>query len=136
MTDSEKAITILEQTHDGDDLDPTDLFLVQSAVNGYLTEHGRERFESLYDVCRRGEYSQPWFHGIEHMTIDTTGYVHWKGEPVEHYNPEWAYTEEARREAVDLAQRCRHLQAIGEVPSLSKTVWHWDKYRDKQPLTK
>lgn len=135
MTDGEKAITILQATRDGDDLAPTDLKLVELAVNRQLAENRREQFESLYEVCAKGEYSQPWFHGIKHLTIDLHGHVFWKGVAVEWYHPEFAYSKEASEDAHELARRCRHLQKLGEVPNESKVIWHWDKYANKQPVT-
>lgn len=134
MTDGEKAMTILQATHDGDDLAPTDLQLVELAVNGQLAENRQEQFASLYEACARDEYSQPWFHGIKHMTIDLSGWIYWKGTPVECYHLEYAYSVEASEDAQEIAERCRHLQSIGEVPNMSKVIWHWDTYANKQPV--
>jgi hypothetical protein len=80
----DKAIEILQATSDGDKLAPLDLKIVESAVNGFLTADGIEAFNKLHKTVATGEYKQPWFHGIENMTIDHVGYVYWKGAIVEH----------------------------------------------------
>jgi len=128
--DCEKACAILQKTNDGGDLDPGHLYLVQSAVNGILTEKGKQAFE---DLCRQVEagYKKPWFHGIEHMTRDHEGYIYWKGKHVEHYSfygpKAW---EEEGKEAQELARRCRHLESIGVEVNYSHAVWTWEKYAD------
>src|SRR5712692_2689481 len=48
MTNCEKAIEILHRTHDGDDLAPQHLKLVELAVNEVLTESGQVAFEQLH----------------------------------------------------------------------------------------
>jgi hypothetical protein len=106
---SELAIEILHATHDGNDLAPHHLKLVEMAVNGSLNEPGQTAFHDLVRQVSDG-YKQPWFHGIEHLTIDNTGYVYWKGQQVEHYTLRWAYTDEAQQAAEELAARCRHLE--------------------------
>ena len=45
----EKAIAILQSTHDGDDLTPLELWLVQEAVNDHLNQKGWQRFEELFN---------------------------------------------------------------------------------------
>src|SRR6202161_4126692 len=47
MTNCEKAIEILQRTHDGDDLAPQHLRLVELAVNDMVTEVGQAAFEQL-----------------------------------------------------------------------------------------
>jgi hypothetical protein len=110
---SEKAIEILQKTDDGDKLSPIDLKLLEMAVNGWLNEAGEVAFDDLYGQVSGGNYSAPWFHGIEHLTIDHGGYVYWKGREVDHYTPSWAYSDEAKGHALELAERCRLLERIG-----------------------
>jgi hypothetical protein len=81
----EQSIEIIRATHDGDDLAPPDLKLVELAVNGWLNEAGEVAFAELLANVRRG-YKPPWFMGIEHMTRDHQRYVYWKGQRVEHYD--------------------------------------------------
>ncbi len=50
----EQSIEILEETHDGDDLTPQDLRLVEAAVNGWLSETGKVAFDELYRRVQRG----------------------------------------------------------------------------------
>lgn len=66
----DKAIEILQVTSDGDKLAPLDLKLVESAVNGFLSEEGIKVFNQLHETIVAGKYKHPWFHGIENMTID------------------------------------------------------------------
>ena len=69
----EQACSILQATHDGDDLDPTHLWIIQEAVNGNLNEKGLGVFKEVYDQVTSGKYQKPWFHGIEHLTRDHEG---------------------------------------------------------------
>ena len=116
----------MQATNDGDDLDPPDLKLLENAVNGFLNELGEAAFEKLYQNALRG-YTKPWFHGIENMTIENSGYVKWKGTVVEHYTLSWAYSIEARGQALELARRCVILEARGETPTMNNSVWTWEE---------
>ena len=120
----EKALFILEKTNDGTDLSPEHLKLVETAVNGWLSESGEVAFDELYKNVK-GRYKKPWFHGIEHLTIDYKGYVYWKGSEVEHYTLSWAYSDEAKKAAQELARRCRLLEARGVDVSTRTVVWDW-----------
>src|SRR5258708_3667843 len=62
MTNCEKAIEILQRTHDGDDLAPQHLRLVELAVNDMVTEVGQAAFEQLYNHIAGNTYVQPWYH--------------------------------------------------------------------------
>ena len=123
MNHSEMAIEILRRTNDGDDLSPRHLYLLECAVNVILNDHGATCFEELHTHVMAGTYTPPWFHDIEHLTIDHHGWVSWKGERVEHYNPGWAYSEDASQAARSLAETCRKLEENGQQPNLS-TVWN------------
>jgi hypothetical protein len=80
----DKALEIIEVTHDGNDLSPPHLKLTELAVNGFLNEEGKLAFEELYrNATKPGGYTVPWFHDIEHLTRDHQGYVRWKGNRVE-----------------------------------------------------
>ena len=118
------ACEILEKTDDGDDLDPRDLKLVESAVNGFLTEAGYQAFKELHQNVLKG-YTKPWFADIEHMTRDHVGYIYWKGHQVEHYDSPWAYTKEGKEAAEELARRCRILEAEGQELNSNTTIWRW-----------
>jgi hypothetical protein len=123
----DKAITILQATSDGDKLAPLDLALVESAVNGFLTEKGIKAFDKLHKTVVAGKYMQPWFHDIENMTIDHVGYIHWKGIVVEHYERPWAYSEEAKASAMELERRCKILENKGIPLSVTTTIWRWEQ---------
>jgi hypothetical protein len=120
----EKACVILQATNDGDDLDPDHLKLLENAVNGFLNEKGNSVFDKLFEDCKAG-YKKPWFHGIEHLTIDTVGYVYWKGIQVEHYNLGWHRSAEANKQAEEVARRCRVLEERGQVVNYSHVIWTW-----------
>ena len=120
----EKACVILQATNDGDDLDPDQLKLLENAVNGFLNEKGSTAFEKLYEDVKAG-YKKPWFHGIEHLTIDTVGYVYWKGIQVEHYNLGWHRSAEAKKQAEEVARRCRLLEERGQDVNYSHVIWTW-----------
>lgn len=55
----EQCIDIIRATHDGDDLAPEHLYLVQTACNGWLTEAGRQAFEALHHQVSTGTYVKP-----------------------------------------------------------------------------
>ena len=125
-TVTDKAIEILQATGDGDKLAPPHLKLVELAVNGMLNATGERAFEELYCNATRPEgYTVPWFHGIENLTRDHEGYVRWKGQRVEHYDPPWCYTEEARQAAEEVARRSQLLESRGEIPTTEAVIWHW-----------
>ncbi len=126
------VLEIIVSTHDGDDLAPHHLKLVEIAVNGFLDEEGEVALYELVENVRSG-YQKPWFHGIEHLTYDHQGFVYWKGQQVEHYTPRWAYSEDAHRRALDLAERCKHLEAIGEEVNGATAIWDWELYMDRKP---
>ena len=122
----EQAIEVLERTNDGEDLAPCHLYLVQLAANDQLSDKGREAWAELVQQVAEG-YRAPWFHGIEHLTIDHRGFVRWRGRQVEHYSSPWAYSEAGKASAIELAERCRILEARGEVPTTLTAVWRWDE---------
>jgi len=118
------ACEILHDTNDGNDLSPTDLKLVEMAVNGFLNDKGWEKFKELHAQVKAG-YVKPWFHGIEHLTIDHNGNVRWKGTVVEHYSYE--NYEEEKESAVELGERCRILESNGIEVTMTTAIWHWEE---------
>lgn len=128
-----KAIEIIQRTNDGDDLAPTDLKLVEMAVNGFLNEEGVKAFDELHKKVMDGTYKWPWFHGIEHMTQDHQGYILYKGKIVEHYDRPWAYSEEAKKEALELERRCKILESKGLELNNHNTIWVWEKISGEAP---
>ena len=125
MSVCKKACEILSKTRDGDDLSPEHLKLLELAVNGYLNDTGNALFEKLHRDVSEGNYRKPWLHDVEHLTRDHEGYVYWKGHEVEHWSGDLPYSEEGREQALELARRCRIIEARGEVPSAAKVVWCW-----------
>ena len=122
----DKTIEILQATSDGDRLAPLDLKLVESAVNGFLSEEGIKVFNQLHETIVAGKYRYPWFHGIENMTIDHVGYVYWKGAIVEHYEQPWAYSKDAKESAQELKNRCEILESKGIPLNVTTVIWRWE----------
>ena len=118
------AIEILSLTHDGDDLDPTHLKLVEMGVNGVLNDNGVQAFNALLADVRKG-YTKPWFHGVEHITRNHEGYVLWRGKPIEHFSGDYAGSDEAATYVKELARRCAILEAQGITPDTNHVVWRW-----------
>lgn len=121
----DKVIEILKRTNDGDDLYPTHLSLLETAVNNYecLTEKGREVLETIYNQSLENKYKAPYLHNIENLTIDCEGYVQWRGVEVEHYTLSWAFSEKAKECAKELAIRCRLLEFLGAIPTTLTAIW-------------
>lgn len=120
----EKAIFILQETKDGNDLDNLHLKIVELAVNDDLSEAGQSEFERLFLSVKNG-YVKPSFHDIEHLTIDQIGYVYWKGQIIEHYNLNWAYSSKAKEQAQELALRCAELERTGLPINVRTVIWEW-----------
>jgi len=122
MTNIQKAIEILGLTHDGNDIAPSHLSLLESAVNGNLTPEGETYFnDEVYKKVIAGTYKRPWAYGVEHLTQDHTGYVFWKGIKVEHYS--FHDYEKGRAEATELARRCLILEERGVEVNTLTAVW-------------
>lgn len=125
-TVTQQSIEILERTRDGEDLSPGHLALVEAAVNDRLNPQGRQAFADLHQKVIEGRYEKPWLYSIEHLTHDHEGYVYWKGTVVEHYSFGWGSRAQFEAAARNLAQRCRHLEAIGIEVNTTTAIWHWD----------
>jgi len=129
MNACDMALEILRETRDGDALAPDHLRLVENAVNGFLTEKGVEKFRELHGEVVSGKYKKPGFHGIEHLTVDHEGFVSWKGIHVEHYDFPFAFSERGKRAALELAERCKHLEKKGVSVNTTTAIWSWDQYK-------
>jgi len=44
----DKTIQIIQNTHDGDDLSPFELWIVQEALNNHLNAKGWAKFDEIY----------------------------------------------------------------------------------------
>jgi hypothetical protein len=42
----------------------------------------------------------------------------------------FAYSDEGKKNAEEIARRCRHLEAIGAEVNLNNAVWYWDKFEN------
>jgi hypothetical protein len=65
------------------------------------------------------------FHGIEHLTLDHDGYLRWKGQTVERFDPEFAQSDAAKGKARICAAWCRHLEEVGEPVNKMTVVLKW-----------
>ena len=130
MNYADMAIEILQKTNDGNDLHPQDLGLVQFIVNESVwgvAEQDECAFSDLYARVTAG-YKKPWFHGIENLTIDHVGFVYWKDVIVEHYKlNNFAFTEDGKVEAEELARRCRAVEDRGDKVSWNSVIWDWEE---------
>ena len=124
-TRCELAIEIIGATHDGDDLSPQDLYLVECAVNDNLNERGEAAFSDLHKRVKDGNYRPQWLQGVEHLTRDHGGYVYWKGQEIEHWSGNLPYSEEGKAAAEELARRCRILESEGKAIDVGTVVWSW-----------
>jgi hypothetical protein len=129
---SNKAIEILERTRDGDDLTSLDLKILESAVNGFLSEEGMEVFRKIYETVMAGEYvpaDKRAFHGIEHLTKDNEGYVYWRGVQIEHYSYQVfgtdGWKEREKQAAQSLGAICRQMEAEGLVVTSFMSFMDW-----------
>jgi hypothetical protein len=59
------------------------------------------------------------------MTLDSDGYLRWKGQTVEHFELDFAQTDAAKGKARILGARCRHLEEIGEPVNKMNVVLKW-----------
>lgn len=130
----EKVFTILEKTNDGNLLSPDELFLVETAVNGYLTEKGENVFNTLYKCVIEETFipfNKRWFRGVENITADTKNaggglWILWKGNKIEHYDSHYAYSEEALKELYELKRRCEILESQRKEISVNTIIWSWN----------
>ncbi len=68
MALSDLALEILRNTHDGDNLDPRDLKLVEHAVNGFLAAKGEVAMINLHArATAPARYTKSRFHAIKHL---------------------------------------------------------------------
>ena len=123
IADIDRALDILRRSHDGNDLIPLDLWLVQEAVNGHLNEHGRQAFRELAARVDAG-YSIDCLYGIEHLVMAPDRYISWHGRNVEHYDEGLRRSQNGRRQAREIARRCRILEQRREIVTTT-VVWTW-----------
>ena len=124
IADIDRALDILRRTNDGNDLIPFDLWLIQEAVNGHVTEHGRQAFRELAARVDAG-YSIDCLHGIEHLVMAPDRYISWHGRNVEHYDEYLRASADGRRQALEIARRSRIIGERGEHVSSTTIVWTW-----------
>lgn len=130
---SQMVLDIIKATSDGKKLSTCHFKLTELAVNGFLTDEGINELSCLHQMVKDGNYVD-WFHGIEHMTKDHSGYVMWKGIVIEHYDFEnWDEEDIAIHE---LHSRCQHIEYLGLKPSIRNCTYYWDEdYKNLEPNT-
>jgi len=69
------------------------------------------------------------------MTLNSDGYLRWKGQTVERFEPGFAQTDAAKGKARILAARCRHLEEIGEPVNKMNVVLKWGERVQKPTST-
>ena len=123
----DKLCSILAKTHDGEDLAPEHLSLVERICNtAVLSEDDEKQVLDLYAQVESNKYQKPFLHGIEHITMDHEGNIYYKGKMVENYRPSYAHSEEGKRELLKLASDCKTLENQGAEVSfgnLCKMLW-------------
>lgn len=110
MTLIDKALKILENTNDGNDLTPQHLKLLENGVNGFLNDKGAVTLDELYKTVEAGQYKRSAYLGVEFMDRDSEGYVYFKGTEVEHYSSFYAYSEMAKMDLTVLQSHCLFLE--------------------------
>jgi hypothetical protein len=128
---AEMAIDILQATDDGDKLSPSDLKLVELAVNDMLNAAGIERFRQLHeDATKLAGYTVPFLFDIEHLTIDHDRIIRWKGVAVEHFDHgvwrESGWQERMRADAAEVAAACRQVESEGIQPTTASVLTRRD----------
>ena len=78
--------------------------------------------------------SSPYFHGIEHLTLDADGFLRWKDHCIERFTPEFAESNFAKGKAQVLAARCRHLEEIGKPVNKMSVVLKWEDKVKQEPV--
>ena len=124
---NEKALAIISATHDGEDLAPEHLKLVENAVNGFLNEAGVQMFGDLHEQVTTGHYNRPWLQGVENLTRDHEGYVYWKGKHIDHWSGDLPYSEEGKVEGEELARRCKILEGRERPVNGATVIWTWQE---------
>jgi len=108
------AILILQKTRDGDALTPGHLQLVECVVSSGLsglTDRGTQEWNRLIGLVHGpAGYSRDWLHDVENLTMDSQGWVYWRGQKVDHYSHN--DLEERHRAAARLGILCRHLERL------------------------
>jgi len=121
-----KAIEILEKTNDGDTLDPSHLFVVERVINNYAFAEEVDVFNEIYKDVAAGKYQKPFLFGVEHITIDHSGYIYWKDIIIEHFNFPYLRKKECKKHVLQLAERCKWLESQSLDINLRTVVWEKD----------
>lgn len=127
-TVSDQAILVLQGTHDGDRLAPEDLKLLENVVNHGLDKllpGMRDRWAKIVQEVESGVYARPWFHGIQNLVREGSGYVYWRGRDVEHYS--FRDVDAEKKAALRLASCCLKLEAEGNVVGHQSLYELWDR---------
>ena len=105
---------IMSLTNNGRDLDFQNLKRLNVYFDGYKTEFPKEEevhYAELLGKARNGVFNTPWFHGVENMTMDSQGYIYWRGNHIDHYSFDDLLAE--RESLLDLEKQCLILESKG-----------------------
>lgn len=120
----DKARAIERAADNGDRLTPEHYQLVEWASLGVpLSPEKQMELDGLYK--KLPEYTPPFLHGVEHITIDHKGTVYYKGVEVDVTAPVWAATLGARADALRLQDQCRYLESRGIQPCIKELMFNW-----------
>lgn len=96
--------------HDADDLLGMPLKL--SNVRPSEDELMARKEAGLRQAYLKAQMAEGGFHGLKHLYRSSDGYVHWKGQNIEHYSFSDSFKES--NAAVVLAAQCAHLESLGQ----------------------
>lgn len=125
----EKAQAILQATGAGDKLAPQHYHLVELANHGVpLSPYQQEELDGIY--AKLPEYTPPFAHGVEHMTIDREGTLYYKGVAVDYGALAWTATLGGRADVVRIQDQCRFLEGRGIKPTSQEIFSNWGAYNE------
>lgn len=122
-----KAQAILQATENGGKLAAQHRRLLELADHGVpLSPYQQEELDGIY--AKLPEYTPPFVHGVEHMTIDWDGTLYYKGEAVDYGALVWTETLCGRADVVRVQDQCRFLEAQGIRPTAEEIFFNWGAY--------
>ena len=115
---------IIAGTLDGNQLSPQHLTLIQSAVNGFSSEKELDELKQIHQLVKEGKYTN-WFHNIEHLTLDHSDFIRWKGRVVAQHTSET--TEEEKAAVKEIHSRCLYVESLSLTPNKWNCDFYWDE---------
>ena len=123
----EKAQAVLQATKNGGKLAAQHHRLVELADHGVpLSPYQQKELDGIY--VKLPEYTPPFVHGVEHMTIDQEGVLYYKGVAVDYGALAWTTTLGGRADVLRVQDQCRYLEAQGIRPTVQEIFFNWGAY--------